>query len=220
MIGLSSAKTLPGAPRCPRRGGARSRWRGSADRGALPRAARAARRHGRAASTPRRRRRAEPRARVRRGRRRPRAPPDVRGADVHRIGVRKRLRTPPLQLRTPPHRVLELRAVRLHGEGDAGGGADRRPEQHVVREHGVGRRSSRSATAFRSTYRARSACGSPEELRVDALVAVEHEDRQQPADVGTDDRRAADVVALRVRLRQTTVTPCPERLHSRASRRV
>ena len=39
-----------------------------------------------------------------------------------------------------------------------------------------------------------------QQLRLEPFVAVEHEHRQQPADLGPHDPRAADVVALGVRL--------------------
>ena len=64
----------PGARRCPRPAAARWRCRGSADPASPPRAGRPAPRRADAVATRRRRRRAAPRGRGRRGRRRPAAP--------------------------------------------------------------------------------------------------------------------------------------------------
>ena len=51
----------------------------------------------------------------------------------------KALARPGAELLVPAHRELELRAVRLDGERHSGRGADRRPEEDVVREEEIGR---------------------------------------------------------------------------------
>ena len=62
-------------------------------------------------------------------------------------------------------------------------------------------RCSRSAAAFRSTQRVELGPGAVlDELDLVALVAVEHEDRQQPADVRPHRRGAAEVVEPRLGL--------------------
>ena len=89
----------------------------------------------------------------------------------------------------------------------------RRPaEQDVVAEDEVGGQALPSAAAFASTQGVELLARAVlQELHLVALVAVEDEHGQQPADVGPDDLRAAEVVALRVRLLAETVTSCPAR---------
>ncbi len=89
----------------------------------------------------------------------------------------------------------------------------------MVREHEIGRRElpqrRRVRLDVRVPLRRREV---DEQPRLEALVAVEDEDGQQPArQLRHDDARAAEVVALGCRSWQTTVTSCPARLHSRAS---
>ncbi len=51
----------------------------------------------------------------------------------------ERLGSPPLEVGTPAHRILELGAVRLHTERHAGREPDGAAEQHVIGEDQVGR---------------------------------------------------------------------------------
>ena len=161
-------------------------------------------------------------ARGRRGRRRPRAP---RGcAPSRRTSPRPRERLPPpaLELRPAAHRVLELGAVRLDAKRRAGRGADRPAHQHMVREHEVGGQQLAERRGVRVDVGALLGVGEVlQELRLEAGVAVHHEDRQQPA-------RQLDVTTCApprsycsgARSWQTTMTSWPARLHSRASARV
>ena len=74
-------------------------------------------------------------------------------------------------------------------------------EQDVVREHDVGRQLFADRRGVQGDVAV--AFGGSEvrqHPRLDAFVAVEHEHRQQAADVGPDDRGAAELVELRVRL--------------------
>jgi hypothetical protein len=64
---------------------------------------------------------------------------DVGRPDERRARACKHLSPPRLELRTPPHRVLELRAVGLHGVVSARARPDRSAEQYVVAEEHVGR---------------------------------------------------------------------------------
>ncbi len=127
---------------------------------------------------------------------------DVRRADEDRLRAGERLRSPALQLRSSAHRVLELGAVRLHRVARTARGADRPAEEHVVREHEVGRQQFAHGGGVRLDVAValldREVLQQP---RLEALVAVEHEDRQQAVgQIGHDDARAAEVVPLRVPL--------------------
>ena len=80
-------------------------------------------------------------------------------------------------------------------------GADRAAEQDVVREDEVG--GQQLAQRRRVPLDPVVELGARavlDELHLVALVAVEHEDGQQPADVRPHERRAAEVVPLRMRL--------------------
>ena len=83
----------------------------------------------------------------------------------------------------------------------SGRGGDRPAEEDVVREHEVSGQSLANCGGVRLhppvELVARAVL---EQLDLVALVAVEDERRQQPADVGPDDLRPAEVVQLRVRL--------------------
>ena len=129
-------------------------------------------------------------------------PADVVRADVHRVGAAQRLRAPRRQLGVAAHRVLELRPVRLHPPARAGRGADRAAEQHVVREHEVGRQQLVHGARVRSdvglALRVREVL---QQTGLEPLVLVEHEHRQQPVgQLGHDDLCAAEVVAVGVPL--------------------
>ena len=135
---------------------------------------------------------------------------------------RERLAPPRRQLGVAAHRVLELGAVRLDRERRAGRGADRPAEQDVVREDEVGRQQLAQRRRVRlDVALALVAREVLEEPRLEPLVAVEHEDRQQRRRIsGPHDARAAEVVRSGCRSWQTTTTSWPARLHSRASARV
>ena len=111
--------------------------------------------------------------------------------------VGQRLRRRP-EVGPPPHRVLQLRAVRLDGELRARRRADRPAEQHVVREDEVGgeprphRRRVRLDPLLELLARA---VGDAANI-VEAVVAVDHEDRQEAADVRPHGRRSTEVVRL------------------------
>ena len=91
--------------------------------------------------------------------------------------------------------------MRLDGVARAARAPDRAAEQDVVAEDEVGRQ----LLAHRRRVRldpgvelvARAVL---EQLDAVALVVVEHEDGKEPADVGTHDLRATEVVALGMRL--------------------
>ena len=127
--------------------------------------------------------------------------PDVLGPDDDRCCRGERLTPPRRQLGVPAHGVLQLRAVRLHRERHADGGADRRTEQHVVGEDQVGGKMLAHGRGVQPdvALALRSAEGL-QQLRLEPFVTVEHEDGQQPADVRPHHARAADVVCLRLRL--------------------
>ena len=89
----------------------------------------------------------------------------------------------------------------LHGVPRASRTTDRATEKHVVAEEEI----RRQVLAHRSGVRldpgvelvARAVL---QELHAIPLVVVEHEDGKEPSDIGSYDRSAAEVVALRVRL--------------------
>ena len=112
------------------------------------------------------------------------------------------LAPPRLELGPPAHRVLELGAVRLDAEALAESGADRTAHQHVVREHEVGRKELAERPDVRLDIRAPLLGGEVlEQPRLEPLVAVEHEHRQEPVrQLRPDDARPAQVVAARVAL--------------------
>ena len=130
---------------------------------------------------------------------------DVRRADEDATRVAQALPAPLRQLGMVAHRVLELGAVRLHRErrrrARDGSGTDRPAQQHVVREDEVG--GQQLAQRRRARRDEAVGCGALELVqapRLEALVAVEHEDGQDRADVRPDDLRPAQVVELRVPL--------------------
>ena len=148
--------------------------------------------------------------------------PDVGGADEGRARVPQRLPPPLTEIGTAPHRILELGAVRLHGERLPRGDADGTAEQHVVREDEIGGRE--------STHRRGVRFDPPVQLLPGAVrypphlvsgVAVDHEDGQKRPDIRPHRRRTSEVVVASGRASWlSTVTSCPARLHSRASWRV
>ncbi len=127
---------------------------------------------------------------------------DVRRADEDRIRPGERLRTPLFEIGPPAHRVLELRPVRLHGVAPAGRSRYRPAHEHVVGEDEIGRQELAQRRRIRiDVARTLGRREVLQELRLEPFVPVEHEHRQQPVrELGDDDARAAEVVALRVPL--------------------
>ena len=116
--------------------------------------------------------------------------PDVVGADDDRLGVRERSPPPRGQLLVAAHRVLELGAVRLDRVARTGRGGDRAAEQNVVREDEIGRQTLAQGRGVElDVALALGARQVREQTRVEPFVAVEHEDREDSADVGPDDHR-------------------------------
>ena len=128
--------------------------------------------------------------------------PDVLRADVGDLRVRERLAPPLLELGPAAHRVLELGAVRLDAERLPGGGADGAAEQDVVGEDQVGRQQLAERGRVRLDVRGLLCVGELlQQLRAQPLVAVEHEDRQEPVrELGVDDGGRAEIELLRCAL--------------------
>ena len=124
-------------------------------------------------------------------------PANVARADEDGVGLAQRRRPPRLELDVAPHRVLELGAVRLHPEARARRGGDRGAHQHVIREHEIGRQ------LFLQRGRVHRDVALPlcrrhvlEQDGLEALVAVEHEDRQPGVELRPNDLRPAEVEPL------------------------
>ena len=118
-------------------------------------------------------------------------PTNVRGGQLERLAP------PALELRVTPHRVLELRAVRLDGVPRPGGRADGPAEQHMVRKDEVGREQRAHGGCVRIDPGVQLLTGAIlDATHLVALVAVEDEDRQEAGDVRADRGRAAEVVCL------------------------
>ena len=127
--------------------------------------------------------------------------PDVRRADEDSSGVGERLASPAGELLVAAHRVLELGAVGLDGEGQAARGSHRPSEEHVIGEDQVGgcELAQDGGVGLDETV-SLFLRGVLEELRLHPLVPVEDEHGQEAADVGSHRLHAAEVVELRVRL--------------------
>ena len=123
-------------------------------------------------------------------------------ADEGRLRERQSLTTPLLESRVAPHRVLELGPVGLDAKARAGGGADRRAHQHVVREDEVGGPQVAQRIGIRLDVAAAFVLGEVlEQPRLEPVVLVEDEDGQQSArELRSNDARASEVVQLGVRL--------------------
>ena len=117
---------------------------------------------------------------------------DVRGADEDRLGLRERLAPPRRELRVAAHRVLELRAVRLDAKRAPAQPPTGPPSRTWFAKTRSAGRSSRNAAAFAldvALALRRSQILEPP--RLEPLVAVEHEDRQQAVrQLGPHDARA------------------------------
>ena len=126
---------------------------------------------------------------------------DVRGADEDGLRPFERLPPPGRELRIAAHRVLELRAVSLDAEARTRRCTHRTAEEHVIREDEVGRQqlADRGRIPLDPVVEL-GARALLDELHLVPLVAVEHEDGQETADVRPHELRAAEVVALGVRL--------------------
>jgi hypothetical protein len=126
---------------------------------------------------------------------------DVGGADEDGGGPLEAL-PPPLRKRgVAAHRVLELRAVRLDGVASAGRRAHRPAEEDVVGEDEIRRE---PLAHGRGVQPDEALALLPREVleqpRLESLVAVEHENGEQPADVGPHDLGAREVELVGVRL--------------------
>ena len=126
---------------------------------------------------------------------------DVRGADEDRLGPGEHLAPPRDQLVVPAHRVLELRAVDLHRIPPSDLERHRPTREHVVREDEVGREPLPNRSRVRGDVAlpllARQLLEAP---RLEPLVAVDDEDREDAADRRPHGLGAAEVVRLWVRL--------------------
>ena len=126
---------------------------------------------------------------------------DVLGADDHRGGAGHRFCTPARELLVAAHRVLELRAVGGHGVARARRLGDRAAENHVAGDDEIGRQSLAHRRGIGGDpgveFGARRVLHA---LHAIAVVLVDHEDRQEPADIRADRRGAAEVVLLGVRV--------------------
>ena len=125
---------------------------------------------------------------------------DVLRPDERRPGGRQGLGSPGRELGVSSHRVFELGPVRLDGERDADAAPTGPPRRTwFVNTTSAGSRA-RIAEAFASTQPSSSLAGAILETpHLVSVVAIEDEDRQQAADVGTCHRCAAEVVAPGVR---------------------
>ena len=127
---------------------------------------------------------------------------DVRRADEDRVRAAERLLRLGGQLVVAANRVLELRAVRLDGEGPAGRGGDGCARQDVVRKDDVGREvffeRARVGVHVARALDRRQVLQQP---RLEPVVAVEDEDGEQPVgQLGPHDLGAVEVEPLRVRV--------------------
>ena len=126
---------------------------------------------------------------------------DVRRADEDRPCALERLPSPRREVAVAADRVLELRAVRLHGVRRACRRADRTSRKDMVREDEVGRQQLPHGAGVELdvaiALRARQVLELP---RLEPFVAVDDEHRQDPADLRPHDARMPQVEALRVPL--------------------
>ena len=123
-------------------------------------------------------------------------------ADERRLGAGEGVATGGLELRAAAQRVLELRPVRLHPVGQAARSTDSAAHQHVVGEDEVGPAEPSQRIRIRlDEARALAHRHVLQEDRLETLVPVEHEHRQQAArQLRPHDARAAELVLLRVPL--------------------
>ena len=116
---------------------------------------------------------------------------DVLGADEHRLCVAPATRRPTARARAPAHRVLELRAVRLHDVPRAAGPPDGPPSRTwfaKTTSAGRARATPRVRLDVRLALSAREVLKQP---RVEPFIVVEHEHGQQAVrQLRHDDARA------------------------------
>ena len=147
---------------------------------------------------------------------------DVLGADEDGIAPRERLPPPADELVVPriEYSSSEPCALTLNART----ASPRRPDRRAgrgsrTRGRPAGAREARAA--FASTYASRSSREVLEQPRLEPLVAVEHEDRQQPVrQLGPTTVAPPRSYRSGCRSWQTTTTSCPAGVHSRASARV
>ena len=105
------------------------------------------------------------------------------------------LRAPRRKLGIPAHRVLELGTVREDRVARTRRRADGPAEDQVPGDHEIGGEVLADRAGVRPDPRVElGAAGLLHALHAVALVAVDHEHRQQPADIGAHGRGAAEVV--------------------------
>ena len=127
--------------------------------------------------------------------------PNVRGADEDRRRVLERAPPSLGELGGPPHRVLQLRPVRLHREAGPGSGADRSAREDVVREDEVGWEQLADSGGVQRHVPVELRSGQLLKLpRLEPLVPVDDEHRQDPADLRPHDLGSGEVEPLRVPL--------------------
>ena len=127
--------------------------------------------------------------------------PDVLRPDEDRLGRGQTLATPAGEVGIAAHRVLELRPVGLHHKRQPAGIGDGSTHQHMVREHEIGGHlRAQRGSVERDVAVSLGSREVLQQLRLDAFVAVEHEDGQQTADVRAEHLRSPEVVALGIGL--------------------
>ena len=137
------------------------------------------------------------------------------------LRVRERLSPPGFELRSPAHRVLELRAMGLDRKACTGGDPDRPAEENVVAEHEIRGKPRAERGAIRLDPALELLPRAVlHELDLVPLVAVEDEDRQEPPDIGPDDLRGSEIVrvGMRVLAEDGDVMPRPRPLPGELAR--
>ena len=146
---------------------------------------------------------------------------DVPRADDRRRRSAQHLGTPRRELRVAAHRVFELGAVRLDDVAAAAGRAHRAAKEDVVDEDEIRRpvRAERGGVRLHPRVQL-GARALLHPLDLVPLVAVDHEDRQQPADVRPHGLRAAEIEAIGMRLlgEHGDVVPLPAPLARQLAR--
>ena len=126
---------------------------------------------------------------------------DVSRPDEHRPRGLEHPSPPLRELAVAAYRVLELRAVRLHGVRRPRSCADGPARQDVVREDEIGGQQLPHRACVELDVALALGNGQVLELpRLEPFVPVDDEHRQDAADLGADDAGAAEVEPLRVPL--------------------